>query len=378
MQVASHLSLATMSEVFAGIKHLLKPSSTCIDNGFFKLHYKATMYVLVACSLLFLQKQYFSDPIDCLMTGDKIPSDVLDAHCWVSSGYTVPKYLDGKVGEDVVHPGVGGASKPHERKYHNYYQWVTLFIFFQALLFYMPRYLWKAFEGGKMKMLVAEMSSPIVDEDVKKSRMSMIVNYFNLNLHQHNFYAIKYTVCELLNFVNVIGQMYFTDRFLGYEFLEYGTDVLKFTEQDIGTRHDPMDRVFPKVMGCTFHQYGSVGIHNDNAPGKHQQTFHALCVVPLNILSEKVFIFLWFWYIIVATLTGIGLVYRVATFFPNVRAIIMKLRARLTPAVAVEQVASKCNFDDWLILTFLAKNMDPLIFKDFMMELGRKFKGVDD
>lgn len=82
----------------------------------------------------------------------------------------------------------------------------------QALLFYTPRYIWKTFEGGKIKMLVSELNSPIVDEDVKKSRLDTMVDYFSINLHHHNYYAMKYIACEVLNFVNVIGQIFFTDR----------------------------------------------------------------------------------------------------------------------------------------------------------------------
>lgn len=81
-------------------------------------------------------------------------------------------------------------------------------------MFYVPRYLWKVFEGGKIKMLVAELNTPIVDEENKKNRIEMLVKYFSLNLNTHNQYAIKYIVCEALNFVNVIGQIYFTNRYV--------------------------------------------------------------------------------------------------------------------------------------------------------------------
>lgn len=357
-----------MSDVFSGIKHLLlKTDGISIDNNSFKLHYKATTFVLIASSLLLTQKHYFSDPIDCLEVGS-VASDVLDTYCWITDVYTVPSLLDGKIGKDFAHTGVG-KSNQGDRDYHKYYQWVTLFVFFQALLFYVPRYIWKIWEGGKVKMLVSELNTPIVDEEVKKKRLDVMVDYFNINLHQHKAYAIKYIACEILNFVNVILQIFFTDLFLGFEFRKYGTDVLNFTGQDIGTRHDPMDRVFPKVTNCIFYQMGRTGTFEKET---------TMCVMPLNVLNEKIFIFLWFWYIIVAVLTALGLVYRLATLSPLVRKTLLRARSRLTPSVAVDQVASKCHYGDWFILSHLAKNMDPLIFKDFMLSLGKKFKGVDD
>ncbi len=48
--------------------------------------------------------------------------------------------MDGKIGHDVAHAGV--APPPADgsgRKYHKYYQWVCFTLFFQAVLFYIPR-----------------------------------------------------------------------------------------------------------------------------------------------------------------------------------------------------------------------------------------------
>ena len=120
-----------MADVFGGIKHLLKVDTTSIDNNAFRLHYKATTFILVACGLLLTQKHYFSDPIDCFLYNNIVSSDILDAYCWISDSYTVPSLLDKKVGEEVAHPGIG-KSKQHERVYHSYYQWVTLFVYLQV------------------------------------------------------------------------------------------------------------------------------------------------------------------------------------------------------------------------------------------------------
>ena len=58
---------------------------------------------------------------------------------------------------------------------------------------------------------------------------------------------MKFVTCEVLNLVNVIGQIYFTDMFLGYQFTKYGRDVLAQSEMDLNLREDPMHKVFPKV-----------------------------------------------------------------------------------------------------------------------------------
>ena len=93
------------------------------------------------------------------------------------------------------------------------------------------------------------------------------------------------------------------DFFLGGEFTSYGLDVINMTELEPDQREDPMSRVFPKVTKCTFHKYGHSGTIE-----KHD----ALCLLALNIISEKIYVFLWFWLIILAVLTAAYMVYTVA------------------------------------------------------------------
>ena len=60
-------------------------------------------------------------------------------------------------------------------------------------------------------------------------------------------YAMRFFACEILNFINVIGQIYFIDFFLNGEFLTYGTDVFNYTGLEHEDRPDPLAVVFPKV-----------------------------------------------------------------------------------------------------------------------------------
>ena len=139
-----------------------------------------------------------------------------------------------------------------------------------------------------------------------------MVLYWSLSRGGHTLYAFRYFVCEFLNLANVIGQIYFTDFFLGYEFRNYGLEVLAFSEMEPEDRPDPMAKVFPKVTKCTFHNYG---------PSGTVEKKDGLCVLPLNIINEKIYIFIWFWLIIVTFITGLGLIYRLMVLAtPKLRA----------------------------------------------------------
>ena len=128
------------------------------------------------------------------------------------------------------------------------------------------------------------LKEPIIDADSKGNQIDNIVKYWRLHRGTHSLYAVKFFVCEVLNFVNVIGQIYFTDFFLGGEFMSYGRDVLAYSEMEPEDRPDPMAKVFPKVTKCTFFKYG---------PSGTVEKKDGLCVLPLNIINEKIYIFIW-------------------------------------------------------------------------------------
>lgn len=288
-------------DVLGSLKGFLKTDATCIDNGIFKLHYKATVLVLIACSLLVTSRQYFGEPISCNKPDD-IPAEVVNNFCWIHSTFSIPDAFNKKVGVEVPHPGVDKYKRGEDRVYHAYYQWVCFMLFFQAGLFYIPRYIWKVAEGGKMKTLILGLDNPVMDEDSKTIKNKLLIEYLMSTLHEHSTYIGLFILCEILNFINVIGQIYFMDLFLGGEFTNYGPSVVQYTNMNQEDRVDPMVKVFPRVTKCTFHAYG---------PSGDVQRFDSLCVLPLNIVNEKVYVFLWFWFVMLALLSGLCLIYRV-------------------------------------------------------------------
>merc|ERR1712215_19212 len=233
-------------------------------------------------------------------------------------------------------------------------------LFFQAVLFYIPRYLWKVWEAGKVSMLVQGLNVPIVDAEAKEDRKKIIVNYFTDNRNNHDFYAFRFFFCELLNFINVVGQIYFMDFFLGGEFTTYGSDVIAMSEMEQNERVDPMAEVFPKVTKCTFHKFG---------PSGTIQKFDGLCILPVNIINEKIYFLLWFWLIALAIVTAIQQVYRLFTLFlPSMQQARMRGLARSVPADIIQDLSSKTGLGDWFLLCQLGKNIDPVIYREFIFE----------
>lgn len=193
-------------------------------------------------------------------------------------------------------------------------------LFLQGILFYLPHLIFKTWEGGKINGIVAGLNQLIMDKSHRADKEKVLAQYVVDSLNTHNFWALKMLFIEFLNLINVIGNIFFLDVFLGGEFSTYGVQVwpsddpgsindflfnlllqvLQFLEADPEIRIDPMATIFPRVTKCSYFKYG---------PSGTVQTHDAICVLPINIMNEKIFVFVWFWLVALAFLSVFGLIY---------------------------------------------------------------------
>ncbi|XP_023237364.1 innexin inx2-like [Centruroides sculpturatus] len=349
-----------MFDIFDSLRALLKVDRVSIDNDVFRLHYKFTVLILIAFSIVVTSRQYLGDPIDCIQNDD-VPERVLETYCWIHTTFTLPEAFHKKVGVDVPHPGIDKYKPGEKRMYHQYYQWVCFVLFLQAILFYVPRYMWKSYEGNRIKNLILELNRPVPDPNLNTNK-HLLALYLYMNLHYHDLYVSFYLICEFLNLGNVVGQMFLINLFLGGEFTKYGIDVIKFSQMEQENRTDPMVIVFPRMTKCTFHRFGSSG---------DIQRYDALCILPLNIINEKIYIFLWFWFLLLAGLSLLIILYRlIIIVWPYLRYLVLKSRCRLTSDQDLRTVMRKAGLGDWFIIYTLCKNIEPIHFRDVMSELA--------
>ena len=140
------------------------------------------------------------------------------------------------------------------------------------------------------------MRREILDLEKIKQRGEKITALYNPGSSWHRRYTITFFICEALNLVVVTAVWFSTNYFLKGRFYSYGHDLFWWFHDFPGLLTDgpnetlsPMDAVFPKVAKCTFHKFGYSGT---------QEKIDGLCVLPLNIINEKVYYFLWFWYLV--------------------------------------------------------------------------------
>ena len=186
---------------------------------------------------------------------------------------------------------------------------------------------------------------------------------------RYSSYYLKYQVCEWLNVLNVIFQIVLLDIFFGGMFTTYGSMIWNISELDPEDRSDPMNLVFPKVAKCTFYRGG---------PSGTIQNYDGLCVLQLNIFNEKIFIFLWFWFVLLAIVTALNMCYRVFTIFSvRGRAFLLCSATNLMlDQQTAEKITTKLPQSDWFFLTLIGANLDFKIFLSLIDQLDKRITPV--
>jgi len=372
--------------VIEPVKNYLKFPKVWIDNAVFQLHGKLSVIVLMTCSLLITAAQFIGDPIDCIVHSSVVPEGVMDTYCWIHSTFTLPTKIDGEL--SWAHPGVGPHSPGGDQENivkHKYYQWVCFTLFLQALFFHLPKLLWKKWEGGKVSGLIPDYltfsvtdarmprfprPSGIVEKEKLEDAVKKMKVYFvsrDDRGREHDKYFFKFFVCEILCFINVISQIYFVDFFLGGVFTTYGSNVIGLSTMDPEERSDPMNEVFPKMAKCTFVKYG---------PSGTKENIDGLCVLPVNILNEKIYILLWFWFNILAVVTAFHFVWRLATLVSGrMREAVIRGKSRLfAKPNDIAVICTHITLGDWFLLVQLGNNIDSHIYADLIAKMAKEFE----
>lgn len=154
----------------------------------------------------------------------------------------------------------------------------------------------------------------------------------------HSTYAFGYILCEIINMINICANIYITNKFLGETFLTYGIEVYKYY-RNRSYRFNPMDVVFPRLTKCNFFKYG---------PSGTIQNIDAMCVLAQNVLNEKIYLFLWIWFLILALLSAFALVNRII--------ILMQITMKKTLLLNMFKFTSNKQIKSTLVSKFQVRN----------------------
>lgn len=248
-------------------------------------------------------------------------------------------------------------------------------------MFYLSHLLWKSLEANRLKKLINGLnnsafalldkeitisSETIPTKEAKAQWLARIKQDFLKQISVNKSWAISLISCEFLNVLHIMLQVFITHKFLGKEFLHLGSNVLK-------NGSTILDQVFPKVTKCIFHKYGASG---------SIQAHDTLCIMALNVINEKIYLFIWMWFIVLFAASCVILIWRVLCLFCLSKTLWFNKmifgqgnRNKLS-SFQINVVMKFFSYPDWLILKYLAKNLDSLTFRELFVRIFEEVEEI--
>lgn len=278
-----------------------------------RLSHRYSCIVLIIFCLLVGSTQLVGSPIACWtpaqFTGAM--NTYTNYICWIANTYYVPT-------EDTL----PNPNAPRQFKV-NYYQWVPFILALMALLCYIPFAIWRllsqqnSIHAKAVMKIISSMDQSntdareksmrtickIIDRSIDIARdygditcFGRVRRYINrcflpLNKANGAYISTLYMIIKILYIVNVCGQFFLLNAFLGPDFNIFGFQVIR----DFWLGKDFWESPrFPRVTMCDF---------TIRTLGENNQRNTIQCTLPINLFNEKIFIFIWFWYAMVAALS---------------------------------------------------------------------------
>lgn len=204
--------------------------------------------------------------------------------------------------------------------------------------------------------MVADLNKALLAESKKAQSENSLVKFLITRRGWFDEYALKYFFCEIFNFFHVLVEFYITNWFLAGNFVDYGWQAMFFdgSAEEI----NPLTRVFPKMTKCNFNHYGSSG---------DIQVYDNYCLLPLNIINEKIYIGLWIWFVLLAIISAFSIIYRLCCFFyPPARYRLLQIVSRRSRPQVVIDLVNQLTYGDWFIVYLLGQNIQQSHLADIL------------
>lgn len=262
--------------------------------------------------------------------------------------------------------------------WHRYYQYIHILLFLQALFFYLPHYLWKMWENGVVSSICKELYTNRFKPDGLMESSGHLIEYVQNCLRRNTTLMYKYYLCQILLLVNLIVQILVINYVLNYRFITYGIDAIAFLFDNelYGFKghnpdqfnaatidlNNPADLIFPKITACT--------IESLSQAGGELVTDQYICVLSLNIFSDKFYLALWFWFLILVTVTFCQLIFDLIYIaIPRLQRYLFD--KKFGPYLSQKRRTS-CSPSELFILDLIGCNSDKYAFAAFLKILDEQ------
>ncbi|XP_063728849.1 innexin-3-like, partial [Symsagittifera roscoffensis] len=274
----------------------------------------------------------------------------------------------------------------------------------QALMFFAPSLIWRAVSSQNLDMGNIVEATTLSDAAIRPSERDEVVKNIALQmdrfLKNRRYYKLEelrfmgrilkskvfcfvvgsrygnilgpvYLITKVFYLMNVYGQLFILDSFLGPKYHAYGVEVITsvFNGQDWTN-----SRRFPTITLCDF-PVRSLG---------NLQRYTVQCVLSINLFNERIYLCIWFMLLSVAIVTSLNTVmwaWRLCLRFNRIKYIMkhLKLTATISGDSNTEKrlvgqfVDQYLRHDGAFIFKLLAQNTNSLIISELITEVWKTF-----
>ncbi|MCP9264662.1 Innexin [Dirofilaria immitis] len=336
-----------------------------------RLHSYFTTNILIAFSILISFKQFSGKPVECLVPDIFSGSweQYAENYCWAQDTYYIP---------------------------------IREVVAVEAACFRLPSLVWKYMAGHsgiKLHEIVKLSSDPNnIKPEIKKANIKSLTLHLHgalrfhrrlrkKQIHPHrylrlfnipytaSFVTYTYVLTKLLYLFNACVQLLIMNRFLEtdrYNWYGFGAalDLLNGTTWE-------QSGMFPRISLCDF---------DVRVMGNIQE--HTIqCVLVINIFNEKIFIFLWFWYLALIIFTTGSLIFWITLClvpYPNRNFVIRHLEMGELPFDAQENDDDVERFinmylknDGMFVVRMITLNSGVMFGNELIFSLWKSYFGIE-
>ncbi len=302
--------------VSAPSKFRIKKDDDWID----RVSSRYTVMILAAFAVGISLTSWVRNPITCWapkhFTGSH--TKYATSYCWVKNTYYLPfsEYIPKEHEEDLRHT-IG------------YYQWIPWILVIQAFFFYLPSAFWHGLndKAGVDSDDILELANGFrktAQGEMKEKKLHLMTSQLDRFLgarteemkawkqHCHKcmscltckccgtcrktYLVVVYLISKILYLANVVAQLFILNSVFKVDYNIFPYQFFKLYADDTPLEYVEVP-TFPRVTMCDF-KVRYLGV---------VQRYTLQCVLPLNLFVEIMYLFLWFWMVVLAILTGLSL-----------------------------------------------------------------------
>lgn len=262
----------------------------------------------------------------------------------------------GTIGSHMINYGVAARPVPvEEREYQQYYQWVSIFLMIHAALFLIPAHCWKLWERRTLERLIGALSDDFFVQPGNEAAVQHLYEFF-LHSHyrvRHRLYALRYLLAELLNLATVAANVLLLNVFLRGFWFEFWPAVHLLFAFDYPGWLEASARLFPRLAKCEFFFSG---------PSGGLQDLQSLCLLPLNVLNEKIYAAVYLWFLVLLAISGLNVLWKLLLLASRpLRLLVIRAEYREVPAYQWDGALDGGRYSQWFLFRHIAKNLSTSI-----------------